>query len=451
MAANVVFQEDVTCQLPSWLQQWLVLERFHLHRADLFQDRSRDPNFDFRYLPQHAVAFRLPCFWVPRRSLQVYGQRAPAGDELDFFEGSGASERVLFPIHPSAIDYYRAFLSEAGAEDAARRGLCIWAVPTSSTRTLLAWRNEAPQTALFVKTSLHSPLFGDRRLYAKSVGRSVGLSQLVQGSRTKLPATLDYLPESVGFVPRTSPDLGGAVLRSIPPRIKQGHVRVAPLFSLLGGDGDRTPLLLTLLERTGMQPLQWVEQVLCAPFARLWVETSLAHGLVLEAHAQDLLLELTLELTPTGRFVYRDFEGLQVDWELRRRRGGSSPADMPHAWLWRETYAGWDYPFSDLIWYKWRISLFDYLRLFLFEVESSLREWHGRGLVRGPRCGEGELTMRFSRHLFATLEQLFNQSLGAPYDVLGSMNRFLIELARLRRVFMTSTAPSTSTRIGRRE
>src|SRR5690606_38498672 len=115
---------------------------------------------------------------------------------------------------------------------------------------------------------------------------------------------------------------------------------------------------------------------------------SLGHGLILEAHGQDLLLELTPELTAARGFVYRDFEGLQVDWELRRQRGWP-PEDMPHDWSWRETYGSWNYPLSDLVWYKWWISLFNYLRLVLFEVETSLREWHDRGLVRGSKCGEG--------------------------------------------------------------
>lgn len=435
MAENLLSDQGVIGQLAPWLQHWLELERFHLHRADRYQDRSRDPGFEVRYLPQHAAAFRLPCFWVPRRSLQVYGRQTAAG-ELDFFAGSGADERVLFPIHPSAIDHYRTFLADAGAEDAAKRGQCIWALPTSSTRTLLVWQDQAPQTAVFVKTSLHSPLFGDRRLLAKSVGRSVGLSGLVQGEREELPDALSCLREPVGFAPRSSPELGGAVIRSIPPHIKQGHIRVAPLFSLLGGDGDRVPLMLTLLERSGMQPLQWLEQVLCAPFARLWAELSLGRGLILEAHGQDLLLQLTPDLAAVRGFLYRDFEGLQVDWELRRQRGWPTPANMPHDWSWRETYDSWNYPLSDLVWYKWWISLFNYLRLVLFEVETSLREWHDGGLVRGPKCGEGELTMLFSRHLFAAIERQFNQSPGAPYDVLGSLNRFLIQLKQLRRASM---------------
>jgi hypothetical protein len=72
----------------------------------------------------------------------------------------------------------------------------------------------------------------------------------------------------------------------------------------------------------------------------------------------------------------------------------------------------------------------------LAEVEASLREWHERGLVRGPKCEEGELTMLFSRHVFAAIERSFNVRMGAPYDILHSLNRFVGELYRLRKAVM---------------
>ncbi|GFE81643.1 hypothetical protein GCM10011487_36430 [Steroidobacter agaridevorans] len=432
MSAQPIDDQDVIGQLPAGLQQWLALERFHLHKVDLFQNRSRDPAFDPRYLPQNCGAFRLPCFWVRRKYLQIYGRQAANGGELQLFSGHGLDERVLLPIHPSSLDHYRKFLSDVDAVEASKQGVCIWAVPTSSTRTLLAWQDRAPGTALFVKTSLQSPMFGDRRLYLRTVGRSVGFSGLMQSARADLPATLDYLSESVGFVPRSLPD-SGAIVRSIPEEIKQGRILVAPLFSLLGGDGGHVPLLLTLLERSGMPPRQLVEETLCAPFARLWLDMSLRLGLVLEAHAQDLMLMLAPDLTPLGRFLYRDFEGLQVDWELRRRRGLLSPADMPHAWSWRETYNTWGYPFSEFVWYKWRISLFNYLYFILADVETSLREWHERGLIDDWQCEPDEVTLIFSRHLFEALEEMFGIRVKTEYNVYRHLNRFLMLLLDVRK------------------
>lgn len=432
MSAQPLGEQEAIGQLPIALQRWLTLERFHLHKAEMFQDRSRDPGFDSRYFPQNCGAFELPCFWVQRKHLLIYRRCAADENELSLLAGQSLSERVLFPIHPASLDKYAAFLSGLGAEDAANEGLRIWAVPTSSTRTLLAWPDEAPEKALLVKLSLHSPIFGDRRLYTRTVGRCVGLSGLVQDSQADLPSTVDYFPESLGLVPRRLPD-SGVLIRSVPREIKEGRTLVAPLFSLLGGSGSHSPLLLTLLERNGMESRQWLEETLCAPFARLWLEMSLRFGLILEAHAQDLMLALSPDLQPLGRFFYRDFEGLQVDWELRHRCGLPACDPMPHAWRWRETYDTWGYPYGEFAWYKWRISLMHYLHFVLNELELSLRQWHERGLIRGRKFEEGEVTMLFSRHLFEAIEARFGIRAEPRYNIYRSLNKFTIFLMKVRR------------------
>lgn len=428
---------DVTEQLPPGLRDWMTLERFHLYKANIFQNTARDPAFDIEYFPQHARPFRLPCYWVRRRHLYVLGEQQPSIHELNSFcSGPFADDRVLFPIHPSALGDFRPWLRDVAARDATADGSGIWALPTSSTRTLLVWPEDAGHRAVFVKTSLHSPIFGNRRVTRIKVGRAMGLNQLVRQASAQLPRELHVLSEVLGFSPRHALD-SGAMVRLVPPEVSDGRTRLAPLFSLLGGGEGRVPLLLTLLERTDMPPVRFVDELLCASFAPLWVDVTLRQGLILEAHGQDLLLGLSADGVPTGHFYYRDLEGLQVDWELRRHRGWPTP-HLPNGWAWRETYGTWGSTYSDFVWYKWRVSLFDYLRLVLSEVESSLREWYERGLVRGPKCEEGELTTLFSHHIFAAIERLFNMSMGPRYDTLRSLHRFLIALVELRKLTMHS-------------
>jgi hypothetical protein len=420
-------------QLPAALQQWLTLERFHLHQVEKFRRLSRDPTFDTTYLPQHGGVFRLPTYQVSRRHLHLLGGQPKNTDTIRFVAETDSAERVLFPIHPSALGHYREFLLNTGARDVAQDDVRIWAAPTSSSRTVLAWLDGKPQSAVFVKTSLFSPLFGDRRVRRVQAGRSVTLSTMVANEADELPHALAHLPEILAFTARQAPHTG-AIVRAIPEAIKTGRVRLAPLFSLLGGSGDHMPLLLTILERTGIPPLQFAHEVLCKPFAQLWLELSMSFGWILEAHGQDLLLELSPELTFQGRFYYRDFEGLQVDWELRRRLGRAAPPGMPHAWEWHDAYDSLgNYPYCSLLWYKWRTSLFQYLHFVLHETESSLREWRQRGLIGGPVCAEHEVTEIFSTCLFAALEQMFNVRVGPPYNVYRFLNRFLLLLTRLRR------------------
>jgi hypothetical protein len=441
LSAPEYIEDDVTGQLPPALREWLVLERFHLHKAHLFQNPARDPQFDTRYFPQHCRAFLLPCYWVPRKHLYVHGANESA--EHWHFETEAGTERVLFPVHPSASAEFRAFLRAVDARDAMEHGVRFWAIPTSSTRTLLVWPDGAGQRAVFVKTSLHSPIFGDRRVTRTKVARAIGNCQLVRQAHAQLPAELRVMPEVLGFSARTAPG-SGALVRPVPPELIDGRVRAVPLFSLLGGeDQGRVPLLLELLERTDTPPVEYIDERLCKTFAPLWVELALNYGLILEAHGQDLLLSLSPSGVPTGDFYYRDLEGLQVDWALWRRRMGSIPT-LPNAWAWHETHASWGYRYTDFVWHKWRISLFGHLRLVLSEVEASLRDWHDRGRVRGPKCRDGELTMLFSSHLFAAIERRFNVSMGAPYDILPALNRFILALFRLRQGILQSTGARES-------
>lgn len=421
-------------QLPAGLRAWLALERFHLYKIDAYQRRERDPEFDTSYLPQHCGAFRIPCFLIPRKNLHVFGSQQQDAYSLRFHSDIAPDGDILFPIHPLSLDRYRAFLERAAAYDAVDAGLRLWAVPTSSTRTLLTWLDGAPQSAVFVKTSLDTPMLGDRRVHRVRAARSVGLSALVAAERDEMPRELVPLPEPCAFTARTEPGTG-AIIRTIPREIFSGGMRFAPLFSLLGGEETgHEPLLLTMLD-LGVEPaVEFIERMLCKPLAQSWIALTMKSGFIVEAHAQDLLLELTPQLRPTGRLFYRDFEGMQVDWELRRRLGKPVPDELPNAWQWHESYETWGaYPYCSLTWYKWRISLVQILRMVLHEMELSLQRWHQRGLIGGKPCPPGELTMAFSRHVFETLERMFGVRVSAPYNIESSLNRFLLLLGTLRR------------------
>ena len=411
-------------QLSPALRDWLTLERFHLHQPSLYQRMGRDPAFDVKYLPQNCSVFQLPCWSIPRRHMYVTAGGQLVDDGMQWL----VDDSILLPMHPSAVHCYRKFLQTSGARD----GMRIWAVATSSTRTLLTWPEKTPEQAIFVKTSLHSPLFGDRRVTRIKAARSVSLSALVQAELDELPKNLRFLPEPLAIVPRDEPSMG-AIVRSIPREIKESRIRLAPLFSLIGGSGARRPLLLSILERTGMTPLEFVHDMLCRPFAKLWVELAMNHGLLLEAHGQDLLMELSADLVPRGCFYYRDFEGLQIDWELRHRLGKCTPLELSGQWRWREAYDSLgNHRYAALTWFKWSVSLSQYLHFVLHQTETALRAWQREARIGGASIEQDETTMLFSLCLFDELRRMFGP-VGAPYNVYRSLNRFLLLLAGLRR------------------
>lgn len=432
MSAQRIGMESPLEQLPASLRAFSEFERFHLYRTEFFQENVGNEPFDVRYLPQNCGAFKLPCFWVDRDRMLVYGEPPAAGLELRFFDDSATRQRILLPVHPLSVERCCKLLGDIGAEEANVAGPCIWAVPTSSPRTFLVWRDGEPDQAAFVKVSLHAEAFGDRRLGALKVARSVGLSMLFESIGRDCASSVRSFAEPVGFVPRALPDFG-VIIRSVPEPVRRNQIHAAPLFALLGGAGERVPLLLSLLQSSVENPHEFVERILCRPFAKLWLEMALGQGVLLEAHGQNMMLALSRDGVPSGEFFYRDFEGLQVDWELRAAKGLAAPQCLPRSFEWHETYATWGYPHSQLIWFKLYISLFDYLHFVLHEVEVSLQDWRERGLIGGPSIGSDEITLSFSRHVLTLLAASFGTPPVSEFNLYRNMKKTVALLLRVRR------------------
>src|SRR5215207_5428288 len=102
MEAECIGSEETIEQLPASLQKLLQWERRHLHKIQSFQRLEFDPSFDVRYFPQNCGAFPLPCFWIPRRSVVMFGREDVDAHELPHFKECGSARKVLFPIHPTS-------------------------------------------------------------------------------------------------------------------------------------------------------------------------------------------------------------------------------------------------------------------------------------------------------------------------------------------------------------
>jgi hypothetical protein len=215
----------------------------------------------------------------------------------------------------------------------------------------------------------------------------------------------------------------------------EGRVVAAPLFSLIGGTRTHRPLLLTLLARSGIAPLEFMETILCRQFSRLWLELWLSFGLLPEAHAQNLLVNLSPSLVPDGTFYYRDFDGLLIDWVLRRARGLPQPSEMPCSWTWYQTYETPfpGVPYCELVSWKAKVSLHAYVHYVLDAFNLKLQEWQATGIIGGKTIYPGSLAATFSRHVVRDVESLFGVLLPGEFDLHLSFHKCLILLLKLRK------------------
>lgn len=431
--------EDVTVQLPHALRRFLEFEQHNLWKPERFRNPEGDSEWDAKYLPERSTAFRLPCFRIQRKSLYIYGEHGTSGIWSGIASGGSSGDWLLLPIHPGELGRNERFLQRVAARDTTEHGVHLWATPTSSTRTVMVWPDGQPEDVFFAKLSLHSELLGDRRLTRRKVALSVGLSRLVEGCKGDMPSGIRCFPEPLGLTPRCEQE-SGALFRSIPDEVRRGTVLLAPLFALIGGSVGHPPLLFEMVERHGTNVLTVLEAVLLERFARLWVDLVFDLGLILEAHGQDLMLALSDECNPLGEFYYRDFEGLVVDWELRRARQ-LRQVSLPHSSDWFSTYETWGYPLYQMISQKLMNSLFDYVHLVLAEVEAAVREWQGSGLMGGEKFEEGTLTLLFSRYVRRAIHDKFGMREAEEYDVAQpNLPRFVKFLMQVRREVMRDIA-----------
>jgi siderophore synthetase component len=208
--------------------------------------------------------------------------------------------------------------------------------PTASTRTVFTNGREADVPPHFLK--LHYPRRisrFNRRLRRKNIHNSV------EGSRDLANVRLDrfaYLPDSLGFTYGNGGNPWGFLVREAVARPYERDRFLIPYFALYAGDlkhSNHPPLLVQLIERLGVDPESFVVNEIMTPVLECWAKVVRDRGILLESHAQNVLLEIDREFRPR-RVVHRDFD-VWVDADVRKRANLGVPfvgtdigADTPY-------------------------------------------------------------------------------------------------------------------------
>ncbi|HZF41087.1 MAG TPA: short-chain oxidoreductase, partial [Blastocatellia bacterium] len=159
----------------------------------------------------------------------------------------------------------------------------------------------------------------NRRLRRKNIRNSVEATHdLAHVSFDKFA----YLPDSLGFTYGDGGNPWGFLVREGTPRPYRGARFLAPYFALYGGDlrhSEDRPLLVQMIERLGAEPQSFVIDEIMIPVLECWAKVVRERGILLESHAQNLLLEIDSDFRPR-RVVHRDLD-VWVDAEARKQAG----------------------------------------------------------------------------------------------------------------------------------
>jgi len=304
---------SLTLSQPAWgtnLDQWMTYEQKHV-------DRGVDPlkiiqptieGLKQQYRPDSASWFNLPSVWIPESELNVVqvANLIPPDLRSQFVRvRNGVTEFRLF-VHPESQEFYQPLISKYPMV------IEHQATATSSSRTLLVRSIADPSREYFVKVSLAVTLGGVKRTVLRSeTARAVGTTAYLHSMRGELSPRFDLQDEPLGIVPKGWVD-GGQLIRTIYPTVMNNEITPVPLFSLYASN-PKGVLLDSLARKAGVSRAEFTEKFINKPFAEGWADWAINGSVIMEPHAQNVLLELGHDGKPNGKLLLRDLGGFNID------------------------------------------------------------------------------------------------------------------------------------------
>lgn len=286
-----------------------------------------------QYKPENGQIFEVKSYWVDKEKLKTFESAfiSPSMKQI-FHKVENGKEKFLFLVHPESESLYQEFLKKT------KSGPRFWATSTASSRTLLMWQEGQPEKAFFGKLSLNKSIGGVVRTIPQGeAARSVGTNEVLQINKSALPKSFQFLPETLSLIPNGF-ERGAMIIREIPQEIAAGKQYFIPLFSLYADRGEQRPLLAEMIEKSGMNPRDFVREKVIGPFIQQWMEMVLVHGIAMEPHAQNVLIGLNPQGLPNGQFLHRDFGGFNMDMNRFGELNTLLPAKLPQATTIQEDY-----------------------------------------------------------------------------------------------------------------
>jgi hypothetical protein len=297
------------------LSDWILLEQTKINRT-VDSTRIMEPDIKNQakaYRPESQRWFPLKTVWVPADELNVAIERDVFDPELAklFVRTENGKTEYRLLIHPESEKFYEKFLKKYPVDKSTFR-----ATSTASSRTVLVKTKGKNGPRFFAKLSLDVELGGVRRTIPQGeVARSVGTSLYLRDLEKRIgEERFSHLPETFGISPKGW-ERGGMILRQVPSEILKNEKKLVPLFSLYAVGKDRKSLLQKLAAQSKLTPQEFVRRHILSPFYDGWVDWNLRGAVTMEAHAQNVLMELDKKGRPSGRFVHRDLGGFNIDLE----------------------------------------------------------------------------------------------------------------------------------------
>lgn len=293
---------------------FIYMERYVNENTKSYSPFAKISEVERKYQPTSELEFfDLVSVFAPRSQVSIF-QAMPPKDLFDFYV---QNESIRFMIHPEIWNSDKSVhLDELHH---LRQAEAIRVTPTASTRTVFTKEVQTLYPTHFIK--LHYPRRisrFNRRLRRKNIHNSVSVTKdLEEFSFEKFA----YLPDSLGFTFADGGNPWGFLVREMTHRPYHKNRFLIPFFSLYGGDlkhPNDPPLIVQIIERLNVDPQKFAVNEIMIPVLECWCKVVRERGLLLESHAQNILLEVDADFHPC-RIVHRDFD-IWIDGKVREER-----------------------------------------------------------------------------------------------------------------------------------
>ncbi len=316
----------VTEILPAGAAALLKYEQFYVNRSlDENKVEALQNSQSAEFAPEQGNIFTVKSYWIDAEEFfQFTVPRELERSGLKLRRKYLGKEQLLLMVHPESEAFYSKFIR------AREQGPEFSASATASSRTLIMWPTDNPERVFFGKLSLDREIGGVVRTIPRGeVARSLGVTMILQAAGAELPEDFVFLPEFYGLMPKAM-RRGGMILRSLPPAYLNSSKRLMPLFALYTSPNKNTLApIQKMIRESGLLGRNFVLEHIIRPFAGQWLSLAIESGITVEAHAQNILVEVDRRERLTGTFVYRDFGGFNIDLTFRREHKLAMPKELP--------------------------------------------------------------------------------------------------------------------------
>lgn len=315
------------------LEKFIFAEQV-LNNYDLYNGTDRENSFKMNlksdFLPENQKIFTLPYFLIPiNKDLILYKESEKQFFDNNLFFSKDGKTFYPFFVHPETVEFFVSWLD--GKYEFIDVDKSIYkATPTSSYRSLLV-TNTKTNVKFIVKVSLFDNVAnGARHIDWSSASGQYSSSQIVCKSVNNIKNITFF--EDIGAFGITADRalylsnrfrvlIGDRriktlanVIRKIPEEFYiENDNKICSIASFSSPVLSKESYICKAWKNSKLNYTKFIDNFIYKPIKKIILRLLMEHGVVLETHCQNVMLELDDSYLPTGKFYYRDFDITSFD------------------------------------------------------------------------------------------------------------------------------------------